>query len=95
MNPDYLIASSTSGSVCLVQIVNRMSQGLKLDTSIAWKHLHKFENGEKSPCTAFTINDNDVVTVGEDGQINLLNAFSPTIVKTIGTLHCTYKILYN
>ncbi|KAK9872710.1 hypothetical protein WA026_018844 [Henosepilachna vigintioctopunctata] len=47
-----------------------------------WKNIHSFENGESNLCTSITSYDQDIVSVGEDGRINLLTLSSESIVRT-------------
>lgn len=54
---------------------------------ISWNKLHKFKNNDISPCTSFAIYDNDIVSVGEDGYINLLTALKRSVVRTIGIVY--------
>lgn len=48
-----------------------------------WENIHSFPAGDSSPCTSFALYDNDIVTVGEDGGINLLNSQNKNVIRKI------------
>ncbi|XP_023012732.2 nucleoporin 43 [Leptinotarsa decemlineata] len=73
LNADYFVTSSSSGSAHLMKIVPAYTDNIALKSEITWNKIHQFKNGEASPCTALAVYENDIVTVGEDGCINLLN----------------------
>lgn len=100
LNPDYFVTSSSSGSVHLKKIVTSLSQSISLKNEICWEGIHVFKNGEESSCTSLAIYDNDIVTVGEDGRINLLNAKSSKVLRTVEdadscSLHCVTFLKHN
>lgn len=57
-----------------------------LQNEITWQGIHVFKNGDISSCTALAVYDTDIVTVGEDGCINLLSAQSSKILSRKGNL---------
>lgn len=57
-----------------------------IHNNTTWKDIHYFKNGDPSPCTALASHENDLVSVGEDGRINLLTAQSKNIVRSIGMM---------
>lgn len=83
LNPDYFVASSSHGSACLYKIQTK-NEVITLNEGIMWKKLHYFQYDEPSPCTSLALYENDIVTVGEDGRINLLSAQSNIIIRRIG-----------
>lgn len=85
LNSDYLVASSSLGSVKLLKIDVDISGSYKILDEIVWNRIHNFST-DSSSCTSFAVYDNDIVTVGEDGRINLLTAQRKNIVRTIGKL---------
>ncbi|KAG5871197.1 hypothetical protein JTB14_025097 [Gonioctena quinquepunctata] len=74
LNADYFVTSSSSGSAHLMKIIPSYTENVALKNEIEWKEIHGFKNGDTSPCTSLAVYENDIVTVGEDGRINLLNA---------------------
>ncbi|CAH0558752.1 unnamed protein product [Brassicogethes aeneus] len=99
LNPDYLLASSSFGSARLIKIENKYNE-ISLKDEITWDHLHYFNNKECSPCNSFALYENDIVTVGEDGRINLLTAQSKLIVRRIDeadscSLQCVIFLKHN
>ncbi len=55
-----------------------------------WEHLHHYTN-KACPCTGLAVKGDDtLVTIGEDGGINILNIEQRQPVKTIGKMMCTY-----
>lgn len=84
LNPDHFACSSSSGSAHLMSVVVSQSGEYSLQNYISWKDIHYFRDGEPSPCTALTSHGNDLVTVGEDGRINVLTAQSTNVVRSIG-----------
>lgn len=86
MNADYFVASSSSGSADLVKISYSDMKNINLENQISWKDIHYFKNGEVSSCTALAVYDTDIVTVGEDGCINLLSLQSSKILSRKGKI---------
>ncbi|EFA03069.1 nucleoporin Nup43 [Tribolium castaneum] len=83
LNGDFFVASSSSGCVSLLKITSEHGIDPLIERKIYWEGVHKFPNGENCPCTAFCTYDNDIVSVGEDGSINLLNAQNQNVIRTI------------
>ncbi|CAH1111095.1 unnamed protein product [Psylliodes chrysocephalus] len=83
INSDFFASSSSSGSAYLTRVIPSYSESTSLKNEIEWKNIHQFKNGDASPCTSVTVYDNDIVTVGEDGSINLLNGKSSKILRKI------------
>ena len=87
------MTSSSQGSVHLMKISSEHGLEPVIESKIRWEGIHKFPNDEISPCTAFCTYDNDIVSVGEDGNINLLNSNNQNVVRTIEnadscSIHC-------
>lgn len=57
-----------------------------------WNQIHKFKNGEVSSCTSLVTNSNDIVTIGEDGTINLLSAQHESVHKIGRWAYKFYKL---
>lgn len=53
---------------------------IDLQNEITWKDIHQFDNGDTSSCTDLAVYDTDIVTVGEDGCINLLSVQSSNVL---------------
>lgn len=79
------MTSSSNGSADLLKISYSDLKNSYLENKLTWKNLHYFKNGDSSPCTALAVYDTDVVTVGEDGCINLLSIQSSKILSRKGT----------
>jgi len=83
LNADYFASSSSSGAAHLLNIETNNNGDATLKHCTKWENLHYFDNGESSPCTALAFHETDLVTVGEDGRINVLSAQSQNVVKKI------------
>lgn len=83
LNADYFASSSSSGSAHLFKITSCHTGETTLQKFMSWDNIHEFANGESSACTALAYHDNYLVTVGEDGKINVLNAQSHNVVRKI------------
>lgn len=83
INSDFLVVSSSLGTVKLLKIDVDISGAYRIINETIWDKIHHVSNGI-SPCTSFALYDNDIATVGEDGRINLLTAQKKGIVRTIG-----------
>ncbi|XP_028132320.1 nucleoporin Nup43 [Diabrotica virgifera virgifera] len=100
LNADYFVTSSSSGSAHLKKIIPSYTESTTLKNEVSWSKIHEFKNGDESPCTSLTTYENDIVTVGEDGTINLLNAKSPKVVRKIDnadscSIHCVIFLKHN
>ncbi|XP_066140694.1 nucleoporin Nup43 [Euwallacea fornicatus] len=80
---DHFACSSSSGSAHLMKVAISEVGQYSIENYTEWKDIHHFKNGESSPCTALATHENDVVTVGEDGRINVLTAQSADVVRSI------------
>lgn len=56
----------------------------KIEAKLQLERTHEFGNKEVASCTGFSTYEEDVVSIGEDGKINLLNAKAEKIIRTIG-----------
>ncbi|XP_060524404.1 nucleoporin Nup43 [Cylas formicarius] len=83
LNPNYFVSSSSSGSVHLQTIVTGPADDVGLKQENKWTDIHYFFNGDRSSCTGLALYESDIVTVGEDGRINLLTAQMENVVRTI------------
>ncbi|GJQ68893.1 hypothetical protein Trydic_g6087 [Trypoxylus dichotomus] len=83
LSSDNFVASSSNGSVYLLKVHVDERGCISMYDEIMWDKLHKFKNGDISPCTSFAVYDNDIVSIGEDGCIHLLTALKRNIVRTI------------
>ncbi|XP_050304526.1 nucleoporin Nup43 [Anthonomus grandis grandis] len=100
LNSEYFASSSSSGSVHLFSVAVSDVGESYIKHHRTWKDIHYFKNSEPSPSTALTFHENDIVTVGEDGRINVLNAQSENIVRTIDnadscSIQCVIFIRHN
>lgn len=95
LNSDYFVASSSSGSLYYYKIVTENTGAISIVEETSWKNIHKFKNGDDCSCTAFATYENDVVTTGEDGTINLLNVNSKNVVRSLGNTIYYFKFKYN
>ncbi|KAJ8942682.1 hypothetical protein NQ314_010004 [Rhamnusium bicolor] len=100
LNADYFVTSSSSGSAHLMKISATNGEDNSIKNEMLWKDLHSFQTGETSPCTALALYENDIVTVGEDGCINLLTAQSQNVVRKIDdadscSIYCVIFLKHN
>jgi len=73
---------STSVGDVVVVASDDMSGEMRIVSS--WEKLHRYgATGESAPCTCVAVNDNTVVTGGEDGRINLLQVGAKKPLKTL------------
>lgn len=99
INKDFFVASSSDGSVKVLQILE--NPYAKFKEHITWKNIHRFNSTEENAsCTAFSTFEQDIVSVGEDGKINLLTAHQKDIVRTIDSaescsLYCVDFLRHN
>ncbi|KAF7276259.1 hypothetical protein GWI33_010728, partial [Rhynchophorus ferrugineus] len=83
LNSEYFVCASSLGSAHLFSINTKSDGDLILNNCVAWDNLHYFQNYDTSPCTALAVYENDLVTVGEDGKINILTSQSKNVIRTI------------
>ncbi|XP_046427457.1 nucleoporin Nup43 [Neodiprion virginianus] len=91
ISKDLFVASSSIGTVQLLQIQENPYAQFK--ERLSWNFLHKFPASDYASCTAISTFEQDIVTVGEDGTINLLTANQKIPVRTIEksdscSMHC-------
>lgn len=85
------------GSLYYYKITNQLNGDVNIAEENSWKNIHKFKNNDASPCTAFALQDEDVVTIGEDGSINMITVQKDEIVRTISKFfknYLHYKLLH-
>ncbi|CAG9859285.1 unnamed protein product [Phyllotreta striolata] len=100
INSDFFVSSSSSGSVHLTRIIPLYSENTSMKNEIEWSKIHQFKNGDVSPCTSVTVYDSDIVSVGEDGSINLLNAKSSKVLRKLegadsSSIQCVIFLKHN
>lgn len=78
-----MIASTSVGSVLLLQIVNHSSDTYEIKLKVPWYNAHRFDSEESSPCTGLATYDEDIVSIGEDGRLNLFTAKRESLIRTI------------
>ncbi|KAK2575703.1 hypothetical protein KPH14_012093 [Odynerus spinipes] len=83
INSNFFVASSSLGSVRLLQIQDNASPQFK--EHMAWEFIHSFKTSDHAPCTALSNFEQDIVSVGEDGRINLLTTSQKKPVRVIET----------
>ncbi|KAK4882408.1 hypothetical protein RN001_005727 [Aquatica leii] len=83
INSDYCVVSSSLGSVYYLKITNTLTGDVQITNEKLWSNIHKFKNQDPSLCTSFTVYENDVVTAGEDGRVNVLNLQNKDVLRTI------------
>lgn len=71
----------------MIRVKNDQHGGFELEEISRFSNLHYFNKFESSPCTGLSVYDEDIVTVGEDGRINLLNARQSRPIQVIGKLY--------
>ncbi|XP_034952002.1 pre-mRNA-splicing factor ATP-dependent RNA helicase DHX15 isoform X2 [Chelonus insularis] len=81
INRDCVVASSSIGSVVLLQIEESPFNEFK--ELMSWNNIHQFDTAENASCTALATFNQDIATVGEDGRINLLTAQQKKPVRVI------------
>lgn len=57
--------------------------GIYVSESKTWNKLHTFKDGDISSCSSLSVYDEDIVTGGENGSLNLLTVNHEKI-RTIG-----------
>ncbi|XP_011495665.1 PREDICTED: nucleoporin Nup43 [Ceratosolen solmsi marchali] len=88
---DHFVASSSLGTVKVLKLQDNPYPDIKEEST--WDLIHRFNQKEPASCTALSTFEQDIVTVGEDGRINLLTAQQNNPVRTIDeadscSLHC-------
>ncbi|XP_011555757.3 nucleoporin Nup43 [Plutella xylostella] len=76
-----IIVSTSDGSVRLLE-VSAYDKQSPLKEIYTWKNLHKYGPNNSCSCTSADTLEGDVVTVGEDGNINILNCRRGDVTKT-------------
>nr|XP_018904040.1 PREDICTED: nucleoporin Nup43 [Bemisia tabaci] len=81
---DLFLVSSSLGSVRLWKVFeSKITRVTELKEITAWKNIHYFQNGERSSCNGIACYENDAVTIGEDGRINVLSVSEAEPVRCI------------
>ncbi|KAL1508944.1 hypothetical protein ABEB36_003758 [Hypothenemus hampei] len=91
LNPDHFIATSSSGSAHLMKLKLPDVGDPLIEPVITWKDIHYFKNGDLSPCLSLAIYEQDLVTVGEDGRINVLTTQSSDVIRSIDADSCSIQ----
>ncbi|XP_044740603.1 nucleoporin Nup43 [Chrysoperla carnea] len=92
INSNTAVVSSSDGYAILIRVKNDQHGGFELEEISRFSNLHYFNKFESSPCTGLSVYDEDIVTVGEDGRINLLNARQSRPIQVIENADsCTLK----
>ncbi|KAI4482833.1 PREDICTED: nucleoporin Nup43 [Polistes canadensis] len=81
INSSFFVASSSLGSIRLLQIQENPVPQFK--EHMAWEFIHSFKTLDYAPCTALSNFEQDIVSVGEDGKINLLTTTQKKPVRVI------------
>ncbi|XP_043495160.1 nucleoporin Nup43 isoform X2 [Polistes fuscatus] len=81
INSSFFVASSSLGSIRLLQIQENPVPQFK--EHMAWEFIHSFKTLDYAPCTALSNFEQDIVSVGEDGRINLLTTTQKKPVRVI------------
>ncbi|MGH0156981.1 UNVERIFIED_CONTAM: hypothetical protein FKN15_034991 [Acipenser sinensis] len=81
LDQERIVTASSTGSVTIFRHYQN-SQTLSVNQRWERAHYHSCDN---APCTGVVCNSPEIVTVGEDGRINLLRVDHKGIVRTIGT----------
>lgn len=94
------MASSSLGSLVLFKINTNLSETYDFVREIEWDQIHGFKNCDAASCTSFALYENDIVSVGEDGRINLLAAQRKDVLRTIDnadscSLNCVTFLKHN
>ena len=58
-----------NGQVDLFSITEKS----EIESRIKWSNIHYFSNDEQCACTCIDINEQNIVTAGEDGRVNFLS----------------------
>lgn len=91
----HVVVSNTEGHVSLIA-VDRDRDEDNLQERYRFENLHRFDtfssmNG--APCTALSVHDTDVASVGEDGRLNIFSTVGQKILRCVSnadscTLSC-------
>ncbi|XP_058445492.1 nucleoporin Nup43 [Malaya genurostris] len=90
-----VVVSNTKGFVSFITL-DRDKDEDNLQERHRFVNLHKFDTFESSndaPCTALSVHETDVATVGEDGRLNIISTVGQKVLRTISnadscTLNC-------
>lgn len=80
-----IVISNTEGFVSLIAL-NREKDEDNLQEQYRFENLHRFDtfsslNG--APCTAVSVHETDVASVGEDGRLNILSTVGQKVLRSI------------
>lgn len=100
INQDNFVTASSNGSVDLFKINYDEKDEISLLNVKNWKNIHNFTNGDSCACTSLATYDTDIVSIGEDGRINLLTLSSESVVRSLDnadscTLRCVIFLKHN
>ncbi|XP_053698410.1 nucleoporin Nup43 [Sabethes cyaneus] len=90
-----VVVSSTEGYVSLIAL-DREREEDNLQERHRFSNLHRFDtfsSMNRAPCTALSVHDTDVASVGEDGRLNILSTVGQKVLRTVSnadscTLSC-------
>ncbi|KAM5163261.1 nucleoporin Nup43 [Mantella aurantiaca] len=82
LDQERIVTASSTGRVT---IFRHHQTNQTLSEKQKWEHVHHLagSNGKGAPCTGVVCNSPEIVSVGEDGRINVFRADSKDIVRTI------------
>jgi nuclear pore complex protein Nup43 len=82
LSNNALLASSSSGGVTLYKFDNERQM---ISADYAWPKLHSLTAAPQCPCTALASQNNEFVSVGEDGRLNVVSLDRGVLqVQTVG-----------
>ncbi|KAF5301006.1 hypothetical protein FQR65_LT08989 [Abscondita terminalis] len=83
IDADHCVVSSSLGSVHYLKIANTLIGDVEITKEKCWSNIHRCKNNEPVLCSSFTVYEHDIVTIGEDGSINLLNVERDNVLRRI------------
>ncbi|XP_055543784.1 nucleoporin Nup43 [Wyeomyia smithii] len=88
----HVVVSNTEGYVSLISI-DRDRDEDNLQERHRYDKLHQFDTFSslnEAPCTALSVHDADVATVGEDGRLNILSTVGQKVIRSVSNAdNCT------
>ncbi|MEE6525537.1 hypothetical protein FKM82_025603, partial [Ascaphus truei] len=82
LDQERLVTASSTGSVTIFRH-HQNNQTLSLNQRWERAHRHVGSDGTGAPCTSVVCNSPEIVSVGEDGRMNLFRVDNKEIVRTI------------
>ncbi|XP_050341022.1 nucleoporin Nup43 [Bactrocera neohumeralis] len=71
---DLAVVSSSDGRITIVEIKRAVEDDI-LQQNAQSEVLHKFNaSGDAAPCTAVSVYEREIATIGEDGRLNIISA---------------------